>query len=161
VARSLEYLFQGDPRLDEALREVKRIDYKPFLSLMTIEPHLIETLRALRPGVWTAVATNRTTTIRPLLHETGLREHFDLVVSATDVTNPKPHPEALQRVAEHFSVEERQILFIGDSPLDQQAAAGAGAIFAAYKNPDLPSDYHITDHRQVLDILAGGGEETS
>jgi len=153
VVRSLDFLFRGDARRDEALREIKTIDYKPYFRLMTMEPYLVETLRALRPGLRTAVATNRTTTIVPLLIETDLEKHFDLVVSALDVDNPKPHPESLQRVAGYFRVEPQYILFIGDSHSDQQAAESAGTLFAAYKNPSLHADFHISDHRQVLELL--------
>ncbi|MBW2146541.1 MAG: HAD family hydrolase [Deltaproteobacteria bacterium] len=153
VARSVQFLFQGDPRMNEALQVAKSLDYKPFLCMMTMEPHLVEVLQGLRTRVKIAIATNRTSTIRPLLAETGLDKYFDLVVSALDVTNPKPHPEALRMVAGHFNVEPRQVLFLGDSLSDQQAAADAGVLFAAYKNPHLTADFHITDHRQVLDIL--------
>jgi phosphoglycolate phosphatase-like HAD superfamily hydrolase len=106
------------------------------------------------------VATNRSTTIAPLLSETGLDQYFDLVVSALDVANPKPHPEPLQLVAEYFKVQPREILFLGDSLSDQQAATDAGVLFAAYKNPLLTADFHITDHRQVLNIIERKVEES-
>ncbi len=153
VTRSVQFLFSGDTRIDEALQVARNLDYKPFLRLMIMEPYLLETLRTLRATVFTAVATNRSTTIAPLLSETGLDQYFDLVVSALDVANPKPHPEPLQLAAEHFNVEPREILFLGDSLSDQQAATDAGVLFAAYKNPLLTADFHITDHRQVLNIL--------
>lgn len=39
---------------------------------------------------------------------------------------PKPHPESLQRVIQHLGVGSDSMVFVGDSPLDVEAAHAAG-----------------------------------
>jgi hypothetical protein len=101
----------------------------------------------------TAIATNRTDTMHPLLAAFGLEHSFDLVVTAADVANPKPHPEQLFRVAEELGMALEQLLYIGDSPLDEAAAAAADVLFVAYGNPDLTAaQAHIDSLATIPDL---------
>jgi phosphoglycolate phosphatase len=54
------------------------------------------------------VATNRTDTMARVLAENHIDHLFDLVVCALDVQFPKPHPESLVKVVDHFSVYRRR-----------------------------------------------------
>jgi phosphoglycolate phosphatase-like HAD superfamily hydrolase len=86
-----------------------------------------------------------------------LTNDFDLVVSALDVARPKPDPECLHKIRAHFAVDPDEMLYIGDSPLDAQAAAAAGVPFIAFQNPDLPADHHIQRLDRVAAIVARSG----
>jgi len=55
-------------------------------------------------------------------------------MTADKVQHPKPHPEPLQRVLEHYGIAPHEALFVGDSAVDMQAAAAAGVPFIAYKS---------------------------
>ena len=92
-------------------------------------------LAFLRPLVKTAISTNRTTTIERSLNFIGLAGYFDLVVSALDVARPKPHPESLNKILDHFQVRPDEAVYIGDSVVDAEAAQRAGIPLIAYKNP--------------------------
>ena len=70
-------------------------DYTPYLNHMIIEPDLVEFLECVQPFYKLAISTNRTTTMKPLLKEFRLEGYFDKVVTAGDVANPKPAPDAL------------------------------------------------------------------
>jgi len=131
----------------------KQMPYLPFLEKMEIEPYLKPLLHKLRPAYPTAIATNRTNTIQMVLEAHGLVDLFDLVVSAWDVDHPKPHPDPLNKILRHFDIEPDQLLYVGDSELDQIAAEAAGAILVAYKNPSLRSDFHITSLKEMEQIL--------
>lgn len=151
VWESLEYIFQGHSDLDAVLQFVRSFDYSPFIPMMVEEPHLREFLRFLRPTCHLALATNRSTTTRAVLAYHGLAEWFDLVVSALDVANPKPHPESFIRILEHFGLEPHEAIYIGDSRVDEAFAANAGVPLVAYRNPELHAAYH-------LDSFAAGPE---
>lgn len=138
---------------EEGLKVAKEVDYRPFLSLMRLEPHLKELLRGVPPGVRKAVCTNRTTTIGPLLERFGLKDSFDLVVSADQVRHPKPHPESLLLILEHFGAQPKEALFVGDTERDREASRRAGIPFCSYRNPGLGGDFYVTDLLQVLDII--------
>src|SRR4030043_1040905 len=56
---AIDHLFQGTPWRAEAQEYQRVMDNRPFLSLLRLEPHIRETLGALRPAYHTAIATNR------------------------------------------------------------------------------------------------------
>ena len=120
---------------------------------MEIEPNLVALLEKLKPVFHTAVATNRSNTMDAVLTEHGLTSFFDLVVTALDVINPKPAPDPLIKVSNHFSVSPGHVFYIGDSKLDEEASLDAGVVFAAYRNPDLKADYHIDHLKELEEIL--------
>jgi len=152
---AIDFLFDGHPRRAEAQDYQRRVDNRPFLSLLRLEPHIREVLTALRPLYQTAVATNRGKSLPLVLKELGLEGLFDLTVSSYDVEKPKPHPECLRKILEHFQLEPEEAMYIGDAAVDLEVSRRAGVIFAAYKNKDLAADYHLQDHRHLLEILPG------
>jgi HAD superfamily hydrolase (TIGR01549 family) len=153
VDESMAHLFD-EQRLAEAQAFRKSIDYRPFLKYMQIEPCLKPLLKRLRPHYKTAIATNRTDTMDFVLAAYDLTALFDLVVTAKDVSNPKPHPEPLNKVLQHFNCAPDDAIYIGDSELDQIAALAASIRFIAYNNRSLEADYHITTLDEVKTILA-------
>lgn len=64
----------------------------------------------------------------------GLAELFDLIISADDVTNHKPHPEPLLKALKKLDVTPREAVYIGDSTHDMVAgkAAGLATVAAAW-----------------------------
>jgi phosphoglycolate phosphatase len=152
---ALRYLIaRREPhRVEEIIKQQPQVDYTPFISLMRMEPHLRELLRALPSAIKKAVATNRSYTIGDVLRTHGLAAEFDLVVSALDVERPKPHPEAVLKVLLHFACSPVEALFVGDSDVDQRAAGEARVPFIAYKNQTLPADYHIEDLLEIAGII--------
>lgn len=155
VWESLEYIFPGysPSDLGAVLSFARSFDYSPFIPMMVEEPHLREFLRFLRPGRYTALATNRTTTTRAVLSYHRLEDGFDLVVSAQDVTRPKPHPEAFGRILQHFGLEPQEAIYIGDSRVDEEFAANAGVPFVGYRNPELNAAYYLDSFAQGPDLI--------
>lgn len=150
---AIAHLFPDEADAEKARAYRKKMAYQPFLEQMEIEPYLKPLLHRLRPAYPTAIATNRTNTIQTVLDTHGLTGLFDLVVSAWDVANPKPHPEPLIKIQRHFGIAPDELLYVGDSELDQMAAEAAGAVLVAYKNPALRSNFHITSLREMEHIL--------
>lgn len=147
-------LFPDKTEAEKANAYRKQMPYLPFMQKMEIEPYLKPLLQKLRSFYHTAIATNRTNTIMPVLEAHDLVNYFDLVVSAWDVTRPKPYPDPLIKILEYFQIEPYQLIYIGDSELDQEAAEAAGVILIAYKNPSLKSDFHISSLKEIENILS-------
>jgi len=154
---SLEYLFRESGRLEEVLDFCRTIDYQRFIPMMVEAPHLREFLEFIRPRFYTALATNRTTTTQAVLHYHGLADQFDMVVSALDVARPKPHPESLWRILEHFKLTPGEVIYIGDSSVDEEFAQNAGISLVAYRNPLLKADYYLDSfadgQKLILDLV--------
>jgi HAD superfamily hydrolase (TIGR01549 family) len=150
---AMAYLFDDEKLLETAQTYRKSMSYLPFLRYMEIEPYLKPLLKRLRPKYKTAVATNRTDTMKRVLIEHKLKDYFDLVVSALDVMRPKPHPEQLVKILEHFNIAPYNAIYIGDSKLDEMAAKAAQITLIAYKNRSISADYYIDSLKEIEDIL--------
>jgi len=133
-------LFHDEEGFRAAQAYRKRMSYIPFLKHMEMEPYLKPLIEKLRPRYKTAVATNRSDTMDRVISEHGLEGYFDLVVCSSDVDHPKPHPDQLIKIIEHFRIEPYDSLYVGDSDLDEIAAKAAGMPFVAYKNRSLSAD---------------------
>ena len=150
---AMAYLFDDEKMLEAAQTYRKNMSYLPFLKYMEIEPYLKPLLKRLRLKYKTAVATNRTDTMKRVLIEHKLKDYFDLVVSALDVMRPKPHPEQLIKILEHFNIAPYNAIYIGDSKLDEMAAKAAEITLIAYKNRSISADYYINSLKEIEDIL--------
>lgn len=150
---AVDYLFRGTPWLPQAQDYQRHIDNAQFLALIRLEPHVREVLAQLRPGYSTAIATNRGRSLPLVLQTLGLAGLFDLTVSCYDVSRPKPHPECLQKILQHFRVRPGEALYLGDSEVDRLVAEDAGVPLVAYKNPRLRAPYHLQDHLELLQLL--------
>jgi phosphoglycolate phosphatase len=151
--QAVDFLFQGSPLREVAQAYRERMDLRQFVPLMEMEPHLRETLSRLRLRCRTAIATNRGVSMPYVMKDHGLDALFDLTVTSLDVAEPKPHPECLRKVIDHFRIDAGEALYVGDADTDRQVAEAAGVPFVAYKNPGLAAQRHIQDHLEILDIL--------
>ncbi|MBA2817524.1 phosphoglycolate phosphatase [Candidatus Pantoea persica] len=94
----------------------------------TLFPQAKETPLALHAqGMPIAIVTNKPTPfVAPLLQSLGIAEAFSLIIGGDDVIVKKPHPAAIFLVLGCFGVLPSQLLFVGDSRNDIQAARAAG-----------------------------------
>ncbi len=153
VHESMAYLFPDENLLEAAQAFRKTMDYRKYLGYHTMEPQLVSLLEKLRPQIKTAVATNRTDTMDKLLAEFNLDGYFDLVVTSSDVKRPKPHPDALLKILDHFGLAPHQAIYIGDSQVDELAAKAANMPLAAYRNRDLTADFYIDSLGEIEKLL--------
>jgi len=152
VEKSVACLFEPD-MVAEVNAHRRKMGYLRFIEYMQIEPDLKLLLQGLRKSYRTAVATNRTDTMDRVLEAFDLTDQFDLVVTALDVPHPKPAPDCLTKVAHTFQAAPAEVMYIGDSVLDQQAAQAAGTQFVAFDNPALTADQHITSLKELFYLL--------
>ncbi len=159
VYDSLRYMFRENEALEKKAVEFlkKEINFKDFIVYLKMEPNLMETLAALKErGIKRAISTNRTTSMPHLMERYGLSPYFEMVVTALDVLNPKPHPESLEKILKAFNLVSHNVVFIGDSEVDRETALAAGVRFVAYKGGGLEADAAIDDHLALLDFLSNG-----
>lgn len=145
----MEHFFANDPQKDEAIAIGKTIRYKELMPYMRREDELVETLEQLKGRVELAVCTNRASSMEMIIEDFGLEGFFGCIMTAGKVANPKPHPEPLLKVLEHYGLAPHEALFVGDSAVDMQAAAAAGVPFIAYKS-ELAALAVIERHSQLL-----------
>ncbi|MCG3767214.1 beta-phosphoglucomutase family hydrolase [Vibrio cincinnatiensis] len=61
-----------------------------------------------------------------LLTQVGVLEKLDALVTATDVTNHKPHPETFLRASELLNLSPQECIVFEDTALGMQAAHAGG-----------------------------------
>ncbi len=149
----MAFLLPDTTRLQKANAVRRKVGYLPFIAYMRIEPHLKSLLTAIRPRYKTAIATNRTNTMPHVLKAHDLTDQFDHVVTAADVSRPKPDPEMLIRILTYFNIRPEEALYVGDSRLDEQAARAADIPFVAFKNRELAAAHHIDTFAQLAPLL--------
>lgn len=145
----MEYFFAGDVCRDKAFAFAKTIHYRDLMPFMQMEAGFIDALNRLRGHTSLAICTNRATSMEMIIEDFGLSGYFECVMTASQVDNPKPHPEPLLKVLDYFGVAPREALFIGDGSVDMQSAKAAGVPFISYKS-HLPALARIQHHAEIV-----------
>ena len=73
-------------------------------------------------------------------------------MTSKDVAQPKPAPDMLHEAARRLQCREAELLFVGDSELDQAAANAAGMFFAVYRG-ELEADLRLQHHGELVDLF--------
>lgn len=145
----MDYFFAGDPQREDAFRFAKTIHYRDLMPYMRMEEGFISTLDQLKGHTSLAVCTNRAISMDMIIEDFGLSGYFEYVMTASQVTHPKPHPEPLLKVLAHFGVKAEDALFVGDGEVDMLAAKSAGVPFISYKS-HLPAMARIQHHSEIV-----------
>jgi phosphoglycolate phosphatase len=153
VVESLHFLLPDETNFQKAWTYTQRIDFKAFNVYLDPEPGLVRLLKSAHRTHRIALATNRTVSTHDVLAHFDLGQFFDLVVSASDVRFPKPHPESMERILAAFSVQPHQVLYVGDSKVDEALALSTGVCFVAYKNSNLQATHHINHFDELYAII--------
>ena len=157
VFEALHFIFGKENDLEKKALEIlkqKQVDLKNYVMYLRMEPHLLQTLESLKEkGILRAINTNRTTSMKYIMERFNLWPYFEMVVTALDVKNPKPHPESIEKIIQELNLNKEEAVFVGDSDVDQQTAKSSGIKFIAYKNRVIQNDAYIEDHLDVLKLL--------
>ena len=156
VQEAVPFLFPGKPDLVKKAHEfILTVNPNDFIPYLKMEPNLLQALDALKQrGVLRAINTNRTSSMKSVLDAFSLRPYFEMVVTALDVQNPKPHPESVRRILDAFRLRKEEAVFVGDSEIDRRTAEAADIRFIAYKNPQIANGCLIQDHLDLLQKIA-------
>ncbi|TJY39538.1 pyrophosphatase PpaX [Cohnella pontilimi] len=123
-------LFSGLEDVTELTRAYREYNYLKHDEMVALFPGVAEVLPILRRhGIRLGVVTTkmRPTTERAL-KLFGLFEHLGTIVTLDDVQHPKPHPEPVQKAMEALGAEPEHTIMVGDSTVDIESAANAGAL---------------------------------
>ena len=154
VMESIKHIFRHSPQpsLEEVDAFRLQTDYGPFLQYLEMEPDLRAFLELTSPRFHLAISTNRTNTMIPLLKSYGLEKYFGMVMTAATAPRPKPAPDGLLTILDHFGCRPEEAIFIGDSYFDEQHAAACKVPLIAFKNPALQARYHVRSFMEILEL---------
>src|SRR5918994_126651 len=132
-------LFAPDLDADVEARELERIEVEDLEGVLEIKGAR-ELLSSLPPDGWTVVTSGTRALASSRMEHVGLPlpERF---VSADDVENGKPHPEAYLKGADVMGVRPEACVVIEDAPSGVSSARSAGmrviAVATTHREEDL------------------------
>lgn len=139
---------------------VMEIFEKHYDSVVSKESHpypgVVEGLEAMKAaGFRLACITNKVARFTiPLLKDTGLYDFFEIVLSGDSLPKKKPDPLPLLHACEHFGIKPPEMLLIGDSINDVQAARAAGcAVFCVPYGYNEGMDVRELDSDALVESL--------
>jgi pyrophosphatase PpaX len=101
--------------------------------MVTVYPGVVEAVREIKSaGVQTGLVTskNRQGALRGLAL-VGLEALMDVMVCADEVSNPKPHPEPVEKAVALLGADPARTVYVGDSIHDMHSGRAAGVKTAA------------------------------
>ena len=117
--------WENHPPLQE-LYDSFNLDFGKYIVLL---PGAVDTLKELkRRGYLLGAVTNGGSSLQNIKLDTaGIRDLFDVVVVSGDIGVYKPDRRIFDEAARRLGLENRQVLFVGDHPVnDIDGALGAG-----------------------------------
>jgi beta-phosphoglucomutase family hydrolase len=130
IAREIikENKLNGSVTVDEIIEEKLKVFYAQQQYVKAIEP-VANIAKKYHGKLPMAVGTGgHRQAVERTLEVTSLKQYFDIIVTANDVENFKPHPETFLKCAELMNVEPRYIEVFEDGELGMEAALEAGMI---------------------------------
>ncbi|UPW19160.1 phosphoglycolate phosphatase [Agarivorans sp. TSD2052] len=119
--------------LDEALYlQAKPLFVKHYAEKLCVASKLYAGVAAslaelAKLNIEMAIVTNKPGLFtQPLLEQLNLAQYFSVVLSGDSLPRKKPDPLPLQHLVEHYQLNIEQLLMVGDSKNDIQAAKAAG-----------------------------------
>jgi HAD superfamily hydrolase (TIGR01509 family) len=131
-------------------------------------PEMLDALRAL--GCTLGIVTGKSSGAWAITHRAAGLGEFAVFVGDDHVREAKPSPDGLHLALERLEAAPGQVLYVGDSVSDAQAARDAGIRFAAAlwakRSGDVPAFLgrvrevgcwaELPDPRRLVGLVAGG-----
>lgn len=120
-------------RLEAMIATYREYNLKHHDSMVTVYPGVLDAIREIKTaGIATGLVTskNRQGALRGL-QLVGLEALMDVLVCADEVTNPKPHPEPVEKAVALLGADPTSTVYVGDSLHDMRSGRAAGVKTAA------------------------------
>ena len=137
-----------------------------FFESLKLEPVIyddsIPTLEYLKKsGFKIAAMTDVATGMPDFMHKnyvTPLLPYFDLYVSSLSCGYKKPNPKGLRDISEHFGIAPENMVMIGDTSRDVNAAKKIGCHSILINRSDRPSqdygqEFTVTNAMEIWDFV--------
>ena len=123
-----ENKLNGSVTIDQFLEEKLKVFYDQQQYIKPIEP-VVNIVKKYYGVLPMAVGTGgHRLAVERTLEVTSLRKYFNIIITANDIENFKPHPETFLKCADLMDVEPKYIEVFEDSDLGIEAGVKAGMI---------------------------------
>lgn len=152
VQQALEHIVPRPFHAQIPELKAKATQLTQHLDTITPMPHLRPFLFACKAhGIEIGICTNRMNGMDDLLHECEMQDMFNPVITVAHAP-AKPDPCGTCMILAQWALKAKDVLFIGDSETDRDAAKGAHVPFLAFGSLDL-MDSAIAATDSFADLL--------
>ncbi len=158
--RHLLSQFVPSVQIEKALRIYRRHHRQALKTGSRLLPKAKETLKKLREeGYSMAVASNRSLVFsRIVMKHLEIKQYFDYILCADQVSRGKPHPEILELILTRFSLTPDEAVYVGDMGIDIQTGRGAGVetvavLTGSCTREELRKESPLKILRQIGDMI--------
>ena len=144
---------------EDLSRRRREIFRKKFLPRLQAFPQVRELLERMRSGGLKRVvaSASRREQLEPMLRLAGIEDLVEAITSASEVEDPKPEPDVVAAALDKLALAPEQVLMLGDTPYDIEAAGKIGVRVVAlcsggWAAADLPGALAV--YRDPADLLA-------
>src|SRR5215210_773674 len=119
--------------IEAMIATYREYNLKHHDRMVTVYPGVLDAIREIKAAsIQTGLVTskNRQGALRGL-KLVGLEALMDVLVCADEVTNPKPHPEPVEKAVSLLGADPATTLYVGDSIHDMQSGRAAGVLTGA------------------------------
>jgi pyrophosphatase PpaX len=152
-------------RLQAMIATYREYNLKHHDRMVTVYPGVVDAVRELKSaGLATGLVTskNRQGALRGL-RLVGLEALMDVLVCADEVTNPKPHPEPVEKAVGLLGAEPATTVYVGDSLHDMHSGRAAGvktaaALWGPFGRSHLEGarpDYWLETPGELVELVKG------
>lgn len=126
-----------------------------YSSAYRIPDDCKKTLTHLKKSYKLGLVTNRIKNdLAEVLDQFNLRQYFTVKIVFGQVQRPKPYPDSLLLALEKLKVSHNQVVYIGDTAIDAQAAKRAKVRFIAFNKKPLPGvKYQARSFKELERLL--------
>ena len=125
-------------------------------------PGALETLELMK-NIPKAIGTSRPRPSTLFLDHLDIYKYFKAFITSSDVTYTKPHPEIFQTAANELGVTADEIIIVGDTPNDINAAKAMGSkcilfhsnhnLYTLKEMEQLGPDFIVYNHKELQKIF--------
>ncbi|MDF2677035.1 MAG: hypothetical protein K0Q97_1349 [Bacillota bacterium] len=120
----------GMHNIEDVIASYREYQFERFYDEVFLYSNVIETLEYLKnKGIAMGVVTSRLrNSTEEALRNFNIIKYFDVIITADDTKNHKPHKEPLMMALKVLNKNVNETLFVGDSKFDMECAINAKAL---------------------------------
>ena len=162
ISQSGEELFSyifGENYTDVNVRWFRQMQKELFEPRKHLYSGISNIIKDISKYYRLAIVSNKPEAIiRQMLSRSNIIDSFDRVIGRDSGYSIKPSPDGINYLLENFQINNKSVIYFGDSPTDFKACKSARVSFAhckyGFDTNIIPCDYELEDIKQIRDILS-------
>jgi HAD superfamily hydrolase (TIGR01549 family) len=160
---SEKYSQSGLDNIKDGALQIIRDTHKRAAKNSILFKDILDLLEKLRKNKYKIAAFTQSgrEATNIILNKNSIQNYFDLVITREDVDRPKPFPDGIIKIIDHFKLNKNKFIICGDHPFDISAGKEAnintiGVLTGIANKNDLLNmkpDYILNSVVEIIEYL--------